>query len=338
MPSAWIDLIYGTISLNSKRLDVTGMTLDENDLQIEVRRSLPLLDLERLSVSEAVTLSGPAVAALLRKNIPVAIIANYGESLLGSIMPASPAHAQWRMRQYACTIDPEFSLHTAKLIIAAKIYNQRRTLQRLALSREQDVAATLQQLGHSIAQSTCAQNPSQLLGIEGNASASFYKAWATFLPEDFPFEKRSRRPPLNPVNAVLSYTSSILYHEVTTALHTGGLDPGLGLLHTTENGRWALALDLMEPYRPVIVEPIALDLFSRGILQGKHFTHVEGGIHLNAHGRKRLILQYEKRLEREFLSEHRGLRTTLRAQIQQDAAQLKASLERADAFQPFRIN
>jgi CRISPR-associated protein Cas1 len=125
---------------------------------------------------------------------------------------------------------------------------------------------------------------------------------------------------------------------MTATLHACGLDAGLGIIHVTENGRWSLALDLMEPFRPLIIEPLALDVFSRGILRAEHFHPAQGGIYLNAEGRKKLILQYEKRLEREFLSEHRGHRTTLRAQIQQDASDYKSQLERPLAFSPFRMN
>jgi CRISP-associated protein Cas1 len=338
MPSAWIDLTRGTIRLESQRLEISGVTVDENDDPIDVQRSIPLFDLDRLAISETISLTGPALAALMRAEIPLVIIGHGGSGLIGSLQPASPAHAQWRIRQYQCSLNITHTLPLAQRLIAAKIYNQRRALQRLALSREVDVSPALRTLGDSINYAHRTTSTAALMGVEGQASALWYHTWAPFLPEDFPFEKRSRRPPHNPVNAVLSFTSAILYHEVTAALHASGLDPGLGILHNTENGRWSLALDLMEPFRPVIIEAMTLDLFSRGILQGKHFQPVEGGIYLNAHGKKRLILQYEKRLEREFLSEHRGHRTTLRAQIQQDIAHYKANLEREDAYQPFRMN
>jgi len=338
MPSAWIDLLRGTIRLESKRLEISGVLLDEQEREVDIKRSIPLLDLDRLSVSENITLTGPVIAALMRENIPLVIIANYGESLLGSIQPATPAHAQWRLRQYNLSQNTEFTLSMAQRLIAAKIYNQRRALQRLAHTRAATLGTTIITLGTSITQAENSTSQSSLLGFEGHASALWFQNWAQFLPKNFPFEKRSRRPPHNPVNAILSYTSSILYHEMTTALHSCGLDPGLGIYHVTENGRWSLALDLMEPFRPVIVEPLTIDLLSRGILYETHFHPQEGGIYLTPLGRKRLILQYEKRLEREFLSEHRGHRTTLRAQIQQDAAQFKAALERPDAYQPFRMN
>lgn len=338
MPSAWIDLLRGEIRLESQRLEISGINLDENDEPIEVRRQIPLMDLDQLAISETISLTGPALAAILRAQIPLVIIGHGADRLLGSILPAAPAHAHWRLRQYQTSLDPGPSLILAQRIIAAKIYNQRRALQRLAISRGIDVTPTLNSLAESIAQVHRSEAAATLLGIEGHASAAWYAAWAPFLPDDFPFEKRSRRPPHNPVNACLSFTSAVLYHEITAAIHASGLDPGLGILHSTENGRWSLALDLMEPYRPLIIEPLTLDLFSRKILNHKHFTPVEGGIYLNSLGRKRLILHYEKRLEREFHSEHCDHRTTLRSRIHHDVSTYKANLERPDAFDPFRMN
>jgi CRISPR-associated protein Cas1 len=110
------------------------------------------------------------------------------------------------------------------------------------------------------------------------------------------------------------------------------------LLHATEDGRWSLALDLMEPFRPVLVEALALDLFSHQILNEKHFEPKNGGVYLNEEGRKKFILQYERRMERQFLSEAVGHRTTLRQQLENQAVMFKTSLEKRDAFEPFLIN
>ena len=331
-------MINGSVHLVSQHLEVKGLMQEEDGSHSAVHRSIPLFDLERLAVSESITVSGPALAALMRAEIPLVIIGRGQPQILGSMLPAGPAHAQWRITQYECCRDFSLSFPLAQNIIAAKIFNQRRTLQRLSLSREEDVCQTLRLLSDALLATGRTISIAELLGVEGNASAQWYQSWASFLPPQFPFERRTRRPPQNPVNAVLSFTSALLYHEMAATLHACGLDAGLGIIHVTENGRWSLALDLMEPFRPLIIEPLALDVFSRGILRAEHFHPAQGGIYLHAEGRKKLILQYEKRMEREFLSEHRGHRTTLRAQIQQDAADYKSQLERPLAYNPFRMN
>jgi hypothetical protein len=96
----------------------------------------------------------------------------------------------------------------------------------------------------------------ELRGYEGAATARYFSAWARFLPGEFPFERRSTRPPLNPVNACISFGSTLLYNEFAALCHARGLDPALGLLHATEDGRWSLPLDLLEPFRPALVEAL----------------------------------------------------------------------------------
>jgi len=130
----------------------------------------------------------------------------------------------------------------------------------------------------------------------------------------------------------------LLHQEIVSALHGRGLDPALGVLHATEDGRWSLALDLMEPFRPVLVEALALDVFSHQLLSHKHFEPRHGGIYLNEEGRRAFHLQYERRMDRQFLSEIRGHRTTLRQEVDRHALLYKAALENKEHFEPFVMN
>ena len=143
---------------------------------------------------------------------------------------------------------------------------------------------------------------------------------------------------MNPVNACISFGSTLLYNEAVAFIHAHGLDPALGLLHATENGRWSLALDLIEPFRPVFVEALAMDLFSHQILSAKHFEPKNGGVYLNEEGRKKFFLQYERRMERQFLSESVGHRSTLRQQLENQAVMYKSALEAPEKFEPFLMN
>ena len=130
----------------------------------------------------------------------------------------------------------------------------------------------------------------------------------------------------------------MVYGELLTACAVRGLDPALGCLHQSEDGRWSLPLDLMEPFRPALNEALTLRLFSHRILQGHHFEAHEGGVWLNTQGRRTLIQHYEQRVQREFLSEHAGCRTTLRQQLQHAALQFKLALTAPESYAPFRLN
>ena len=356
MPTAAINQHGCRVSLKSERLEVFGR--NEATQRDEVLRVIPIRDLDRLSIAESVQITSQALAALLRASIPVSVL-GCGGQFLGGFLPAHNSHGLARLRQYQRTLDAPFGLQMAGRIITAKLYNQRRVLQRLTASRP-DVGQTSALAGPDVvpapqsalrtpqsaldwldaifASLRTSQSIDELRGYEGASTARYFQAWASFLPAPFPFERRSTRPPLNAVNACISFGATLLYAEAVAFIHAHGLDPALGLLHTTENGRWSLALDLIEPFRPVLVEALALDLFSHQILNADHFEPRNGGVYLNEPGRKKYILQYERRMERQFLSECVEHRTTLRQQLEQQAVLYKAALADPATFQPFLMN
>lgn len=364
MPTACINQSDVRIHLKGERLEVYGRNPEsERD---EVLREIPLRDLDRLIISESVHLTSPALAAVLRGGVAVQVFSWSGQ-FLGGFLPAQNRHGLSRLLQYRRTLDPEFALQIAGRIITAKLYNQRRVVQRLAASRNYDLGVmnsdlkpapegeaaeskpeiinhnseiknTLQWLDALFAPLKGCQTIDELRGYEGAATARYFQAWASFLPKEFPFERRSKRPPLNPVNACISFGSTILFNESVAFSHARGIDPALGTLHSTEDGRWSLALDLIEPFRPVLVEALALDLFSHQILNEKHFEPKNGGVYLNEEGRKKFFLQYERRMERQFLSESTGHRTTLRQQLENQSVMFKSALENLDRFEPFLMN
>lgn len=342
MPTAAILQPETRIRLHREHLEVVGRDETSPDADT-LLREIPLRDLERLILSEMVQITSQAMGAVLRREIPIVWLGGSGQ-FLGGFMPAMPAHGHARLIQYQRTLDASFALRTAGRIVAAKVYNQRRILQRLLANRATESnpapegAATLAWLESLLATVGQARDVAELMGFEGTAAARYFQQWATFLPEAFPFERRSTRPPHNAVNACISFAATLLYHETVAACHAHGLDPALGCLHSTENGRWSLALDLMEPFRPCLVEALALDCFSHQILNSVHFEPRNGGCYLNDEGRRKFILQYERRMERQFLSEHTGHRTNLRQQVDQQAVLFKGSLEEPDRFEPFLMN
>jgi CRISPR-associated endonuclease Cas1 len=334
MPSVCINTPGTKIRLVSERLEIQGQ---DTETKTTVLRVIPIRDVDRLIMQESVQISSEALSALLRQDIPVALVGWNGQ-YLGGFQPCAPAQGAWRVRQYQASLDSDFTLVMAGRIVAAKIYNQRRVLQRMAANRAEDITSALDYLGSLINDSSKATSVDELRGYEGAAAARYFSQWAAFLPEAFPFERRSTRPPLNPVNACISFGATLLYNEMVSFIHCHGLDPALGLLHTTEDRRWSLALDLLEPFRPVLVEALALDVFTHQILNAKHFRPHEGGIYLNDEGRAKFIVQYERRMERQFMSESVGHRTTLRQQLEAQAIQFKSSLADPAKFEPFLMN
>lgn len=337
MPNAWIETPGAIIRLRSERLEITLPVEGEvggNPQTVD----LPLTEIERLIVAEDVRLTFPALCAALRRSIPV-LVHDWRGDVLGSVLPATTAHAALRLQQYRCAQEEVFGTVITRALVQAKVRNQRRLLARLHYTRPNpEVSRVLDRMAAILAESGRAEDVPALRGFEGVSSALYWPAWASFLPAEFAFERRSTRPPLNAVNAVLSYLSSILYGEVLAACHRRGIDPGLGHLHVTVNGRWSLALDLMEPFRAAVMEATALRLFSHRMLEQSDFQQRDGGTYLTTSGRKTVIEQYDRRVTREFDSEHAAHRTTLRHQIEATVLSYRMALDDAAAFRPFIMN
>jgi len=341
MPTLCVNTPGSKVRLVSERLEVHAL---EPETGTPIMRVVPIRDLDRVILQESAQISSEAMSALLRAGIPVAYLGWNGQ-YLGGFQPSGPAHGAWRMKHYQSQLNRNFTLTVAGRIIAAKLYNQRRALQRMATNRQQDITPTLDYLASLLNDLASVVNDlspagaiDQLRGYEGAAAARYFTQWAAFLPEAFPFERRSTRPPLNPVNACISFGSVLMYNEMTSYLHAHGLDPALGILHTTEDNRWSLALDLMEPFRPVLVEALSLDLFTHQILNETHFRPHNGGVYLNDEGRAKYLVQYERRMERDFMSECAGHRTTLRQQLEVQATLFKSALADLPRFEPFLMN
>jgi CRISPR-associated protein Cas1 len=142
----------------------------------------------------------------------------------------------------------------------------------------------------------------QLLGLEGNLAAIYFAHFATMLsPRDLDasldFSTRNRRPPRDPVNALLSFGYALLVKECTVALMAEGLDPWWGFYHQPRHGRPALALDLMEPFRPLVVDSAVITALNTGMVGARNFTRSAAGCALSPAGRKAFIRAYEARLD-----------------------------------------
>jgi CRISP-associated protein Cas1 len=340
MPSLFLTTPGARVSLISERLRVEWPpeAEDENG-KLRPSRDIPLHELERVVLEERVHITTPALAECLRRAIPIVIVGRYANKVLGTALPPGGGAAS-RIMQYKRSLDEAFALAIASTLVEAKIANSRRVLQRLAANRPQhDCQTALNAMEAARRGALSARSLDSLRGYEGTAAGSYFEAYGAFFPEAMPFERRSRRPPLNAPNAILSFAYTILCAETECLLHASGLDPAIGFLHETEDGRPSLALDLLECFRAPVADALALDLISHGILKpDEHFEKRDGGVFLNSEGRKKFYLGYERRMEREYTSEQLGRRTTLRGEILRQIHSLKRSIATSDVFEPFLMN
>lgn len=147
-----------------------------------------------------------------------------------------------------------------------------------------------------------ADNLDTLRGYEGNASRSYFSSFGKLFKEkaEFNFEHRNRRPPKDPVNALLSFGYAMLTKDVTSGLMQAGLDPYLGIYHVAHYGRPALALDLMEEFRCIIVDSVVLRTINSGMIGSKEFEDYFSGIQLTEAGRKKFFTAYQQRMSQEI--------------------------------------
>lgn len=324
-----------SVRLTGGRLAVTRR--DAHGAPPSTLAEIPFAGLERVWLREGAQISSQAICALLRAGIPTLFFGRDGR-LLGACQPAGNPSALRLRLQLDRSRDEAFRLHIARELVLAKIYNQTRLLQRLAAARSRSDTIELGPLASAAAGASRARNLDELRGWEGAASAAYFPIYATFLPEAFPFEKRMAHPPGNAVNACISYASAVIYGRLVTSIQGHGLDASPGCLHATDDRRWSLALDLMEPFRPCFVEAMTLRVLVRGMLRGHHFERRDGGVFLTKDGRGIFVDQIERRLRVEFTSEHVRHRTTLKGQLESAVLGYLAALDDPSAFRPFRMN
>jgi CRISPR-associated protein Cas1 len=284
-------------------------------------RKLPGQQVRAIYCYGAVQMTAQAVATCLDLGIDVSYFSPAGRFLgmLGGL-PASGVDA--RRGQYRLFELPGVRLQLAREIIRAKIHNQR-----VMLMRNGDVPDRVASLMASFRDSTeSARDITTLMGIEGSAAALYFEQFESMLKQrenwKFDWRGRNRRPPRDPVNALLSLGYSMLAKELTGVCHSVGLDPFLGFMHQPRYGRPALALDLMEEFRPLIADSVAISLINRGELGPEDFIRSANGMFLNERGRKPFWEAWFRRLDTEVSHPEFSYKMAYRRMLEVQARQL----------------
>ncbi|HLH89407.1 MAG TPA: CRISPR-associated endonuclease Cas1 [Xanthobacteraceae bacterium] len=296
------------------------------------KTQVPLGDVSELVLQGPISLTTPAVAALLREEIPVTW-ASTGGWVLGHTVSTGHRNVSIRIDQYRAAFDERKSFGLARGIVAAKIKNTRVFLRRNFKAGDEAARdGALDALARLAERAPHAATEAELLGIEGEAAARYFALFPTMLGEgarDFPefaFDKRTRRPPADPVNAMLSYAYSLLTRTWHNALSAVGFDPYLGFYHKPRFGRPALALDLMEPFRPILADSAVIQVINNGEVKAEGFVAAGTAVNLKPHARKAFIAAYERRLDQEVTHPMFGYRVSMRRLLEVQARLLARHL------------
>jgi len=250
-----------------------------------------------------------------------------------------------RRDQYRWADDPGRSAELARTFVSAKVANCRRVLQRAARDHGGDgrgevLRGAAEALARSLEELPQAATLDSVRGIEGDAARVYFAVFDDLIttPEEaLRFDGRSRRPPTDPINALLSFFYTLLVHDVASALQAVGLDPQVGFLHRDRPGRPGLALDLMEELRPILADRLALSLVNRRQVGARDFeTRETGGVYMDDAARKTVLVAYQERKQEEirhpFLNEKTSVGMIVHLQALLLARHLRGDLDGYPAF------
>ena len=246
-----------------------------------------------------VEITTPAMLELMQRNIPV-LHFSHGGWFFGICQGNSHKNVELRRRQFSWAEDEARSLSLAREFVSGKIKNCRVILMNRDLEGSADAIAALAGLAADAKEARAAES---LRGVEGAAAQAYFSRFGSLLQaegENFSFEGRNRRPPRDPANAVLSYLYGVLTKELTVTVLAAGFDPYLGFYHRPRYGRPALALDMMEEFRPAIADAAMLSLFNKGELTAKDFIRTGIGVSMIPEAKKKVIAAYEQRMMTEI--------------------------------------
>lgn len=300
-----------------------------------------LLDVSQINVFSNVQVSTQLLHECFERQIPVAYF-SLGGRFRGLAGGLPHKNVDVRIRQVGLAAR-DAGLSPSVEMVRGKIRNGRAILRRNART---DVSPAVSQLGRLADRAADVESAASLLGVEGTAARIYWSAFPSMLSErvdglpgrPFAFDGRSRRPPLDPVNCLLSFGYALLVKDLTVVAWGVGLDPYVGVYHRPRYGRPALALDLAEEFRPVIVDSMVLTLINNGEVSPDDFVARKGGIALTPGGRKAVLSAYERRLETEIKHPIFGYRAPYRRIFEVQARLFAAFLlGEIDAYESFRV-
>jgi CRISPR-associated protein Cas1 len=304
--------------------------------QGEVLMEIPCLKLDTVLIFGNVQVTTQALVEMLDHGIELAILSSRGR-LHGKVTPPKAKSIPLRMRQYKAASSERFCLEFAREVVGAKIASSVEVLRGFRKNHADRIPLDeIRELESMVPAVQTAGSLESLRGIEGSAASRYFQSLAGAVPPEFSFDHRSRRPPRDPMNALLSFGYVLIGNELQALLDAMGFDPYLGFFHQVDYGRPSLALDLLEEYRAALVDRFSARLLNLDILQQESFTsEPERGVFLQKEALRRYFVEYEKELGSQVtLGEER---LTWRHLFRRQAERLARALLEDAPYEAYRL-
>ncbi len=315
--------------------------------------AVPIAQVSEVVLTGGVGVTTPAMLSLLDNGTGLTLIASGGR-LRGRLIAAEARNLPLRHKQYARSADESFCTAVSRAIVIGKLKNSRTLARRILRGRrmaaqiatagEGDAAANgeantaeLIRINQALTQATTAQDTAALRGIEGFGSRAYFTVLKAALRAELTFEKRTRRPPRDPANALLSLAYTLLTNALFTACEVAGLDPYDGFFHADKYGRPALALDLVEEFRSVVADSVVLTVVNNRMVSEDDFVWGEdGGVYLTGGSLRMFVKQFGRRLNTPVFHPDAGRALSYQKVFEIQARRLRKCIETGEAgYRPF---
>lgn len=291
--------------------------------QKETLLDVPMIRVDGVVVLGRATVSPAALMELLERKIPLSFMTGTGR-YLGRLEPELNKNIFVRAAQWQASGESDQATHVVKGFVRGKLKSYRNLLLRAQRGGNSAVKEGIVRLEQVIAPIEKTTAIDALRGLEGAGSAAYFSHFDQLIRnDDFSFTTRRRRPPTDPLNALLSFGYALLTHDIQGAVNVVGFDPYLGYLHTQRYGRPSLALDLMEEFRPLVVDAMVLSAINRKVLSQKDFSSelLSHAVSLTDDGRRKFLRLYEQKKQSKFKHPVMGRQCTY-----QEAFEIQARL------------
>ncbi|HEK86769.1 MAG: type I-B CRISPR-associated endonuclease Cas1b [Candidatus Saccharicenans sp.] len=310
----------------------------ENTLYFEMeegRKYIPVENTSELFIFGEVTINKRLLEFLSKSEIIMHFFNHFGY-YVGSFYPREHLNSGYMiLKQAEHYLDHVKRVQLAKKFVEGAVENIKKVLS-YYLNRGKDLGAIIQKVDNLAQSILMCENTEQLMAIEGNIREQYYSAFDRILDnEDFIFESRTKRPPKNRLNALISFANSILYTVCLGEIYHTHLDPRIGFLHSTNFRRFSLNLDVAEIFKPFIADRVIFTLINKNIIKPQHFEQKTDGIFLNEKGREFVVREMEERLKSTFMHKGLGRHVSYRQLIRLELYKIERHLMGGEEYKPF---